>query len=79
MPKVREKTVRTQKTIHYNNKKYVGIKRNGCLNVKVAQTAKGQFLSAGTYNFETGSWSDSSRRCGLPSPVKKLFEEAFGL
>lgn len=79
MPKTKRSFVRTQKTIDYNNKKYVGIKRNGCLNVKVAQTAKGQFLNAGNYNLETRSWSEGNHRCGIPSEVKRRFEEAFNL
>ena len=73
------KNVHTQKTIHWNDKKYIGFKRGGSINVKVFQTAKGQRISAGTYDIATQTWNDCSRKCCLPTTVKKMFEAAFGV
>ena len=73
------KKVHTQKTVNYNNKKYVGHKRNNAINVKVSQTAKGQLISAGSFNLKTKTWSDCGRKGSLPTPVKKIFEDSFDI
>ena len=71
------KKVHSQKTIHRNDKKYIGFKRSGSINVKVSPTAKGQLISAGTYDIKTKSWNDCSRRSCIPTAVKKMFETSF--
>lgn len=73
------KKVKYQKTIHDGNKKFVGILRNNILTVKVAATAKGQMILAGTYNVQTGVWSDGNRKAALPRNIRLEFEKAFGL
>lgn len=73
------KIVKKQKTIHYKNKKFIGILRNSILTVKTTQTAQGQMLLAGVYDVAKATWSDGNRKAPLPRAVRDEFEKAFGL
>lgn len=73
-----KKLVKRQKTVHFRNKTFVGTLKNGILTVKVAQTAQGQMLLAGSYNVAAAKWHSGNRKVALPNFVRDEFERAFG-
>ena len=68
-----------KKTVVFKDKTYIGVLKNGVLSVKFQNSAKGQLLTAGSYDIATATWQNGSRKAPLPGAVRTEFEKAFGL
>ena len=71
--------MRTVKKIVFGGDIYVGRLKDGKLVVKVQRTANGQLVKAETFDIETQSWRQDSRKYLVPKSTKAEFEEFANL